>query len=338
MTAKSACGAMVTMVIVIVALGMALMYSIGLGAALFLGVPLAAGTIAIAVIVRAGMTGAQAEQNAEQERNDAADALKQSAAELAKAQEEHRKLSADSARATASLEAELDELVALMQSLAAGDLASAKRARLSGARASAAFEAASGLRQINADARSLVSAMLSGDFKRTVNAELYKGEWNKLLGDLNRAMAAAADVITQTKAVCDGFAQGTLGGKVDADARGELQLLKSSVNNAAQNLSKYVSNIADALGRSGARGRSFAEMPGDFAAIKSAISATEGTTAIATPKVSLSAAATAGTAISRTSGAKPVKEGENRFSGAPKVNDMTRNAAIEFNRKDFGKY
>ena len=336
MTVKSACGTMIAMVITIAALGAIVLRLMELNMLMFIGIPIMFAIIAIAVIAhfRAGAT--KAEINAAQERNDAAQTLKETETQLSVAMETHKKQSSDSAAAVAALEADLSELVSMLDAILAGDFSAAKRVRLRGIHSKNASSFASGMAEICADMQSVATALSAGDLKRSLNAARFHGDWNKMAHNVNSGLSNIAAVVAQTKAVCDSFTQGNLNGKVEADARGDLLALKTAVNNAAQNLSKYAANIGEIIQREGQRGKGFLELPGDFAYLKSVISSAIGNTS--TPTTPIKVVAPSQNAVSRTSGARTIADGAGRFSGAPRVNDAGHNAAFDFNRKDFGKY
>jgi len=336
MTVKSACGGMVVMVIVIAVLGAVVMHLMELNVFLFVGIPFVSGAIAIALIMQARAAAVKAEAVAEQERTDTALALKETNANLTAATEAGKKQATESVAAIAVLEADLSELVSLMQAVLAGDFVTAKRVRLRSEHNKNAAEFASGMAEVNVELRGAATALSSGDLRRAVNADKLKGEWNKLAQDLNRGLADAAAVTAQAKTACDSFAQGILSGRVEADARGDLQALKAAVNNASANLSKYVANVGETIKHESTRGRGFVELPGDFAYLKSAITAAMGATTV--PTTPIRTAAASNLPATRTSGARAVADSGSRFSGAARVNDSSRSTAFEFDRKDFGKY
>lgn len=254
--------------------------------------------------------------------------LNQSFVALAEAEVEQGRLSSQSAATIASLESELNEINSLITKLTNGDFSAVTQNWGKTLRSNAAKDLFVYLGEICGDLRGLAASGANGNLKAVLGVEKYRGDWQKMAEEINRAVATFVLPIEQARIVCEGFAQGKLDGKITAETRGDLQLLKTAVNNASGSLSKYVNGIAQALQGAASKGRSYAELPGDFAPLKDAISAVAD---LINQKPSVREN-TAGAATSRSGDLSA------RFSGAAKKYTALPNMNFDFKRKDFGKY
>lgn len=272
------------------------------------------------------------------------DGLAEVAANMKVLQDANSRLTASSSAAISALEAEIGEITAAMAKFAEGDFTVESQYRQRRSQNKSADILAGKLRDICADVQNVAASIATGNFKNAIDASKYNGEWQKLALGMNRAAESVALPLTQVKAACEGLAQGKLGVKVTADAKGELLQLKTAANNATSNLAKYVANIAHALENAGPRARTLSDFPNDFGSVKLAITKinerlgggkTGPDTGIRTQ--SLSAGADGTPAAKKQAAGADIKS---KFSGAAKFKgDVVKSdVKADFNRSDFGKY
>ena len=205
------------------------------------------------------------------------------------------------------------------------------------------------LNEISTDVYSLASSASAGNFKKSMDAEKYNGNWKKLAHSLDELLNSLVLPIKQTREMLDAVAAGKLNVKVSADAKGEFLKLKTSANNAAAALAKYVKTIVHALENIDKKSKLLSELPQDFTPIKSAIS-NLGTGAANAASVMPASKDRAINAVPKNmnkaenmqtnQGRDGSKGASKRVSGAMRVSGMDTNAGgtPSYMKPDFGKY
>jgi len=209
-----------------------------------------------------------------------------------------------------------------------------------------AFVLARTLHENVADMQGLAAAIAAGDFSKRLTAEKYGGDWKKLADAMNKMADALAEPVEQARSAMDAIVAGNLGVKISADARGELLKLKTSTNNATTSLAKHVKTIIHAVENINKKPRLLADLPQDFAPIKTAI--VEASESIAKDRDGSARPAIAPGPLSRRSAATNTSTTEcqrdlqahKKFSGALKLDGTQINTqgTPDYMKSDFGKY
>jgi len=259
--------------------------------------------------------------------------LTQIAANLEKTGKDHDAFVKSSDKAVLDLETELKNMLAAVEKLAAGEFATSGGYSQKSQYAKATDELASTLRDICGETSGVIGRAAQGDFNKSFDTNKYKGQWSKLSQEIARLQAASLP-ITQAKAVLDGLAQGKFDVKVNADAQGDLLQLKTAANGAAAALQKHVAAIISTI-ENASRGRTHVDLPGAFAPIKAAITATQPQAAPAATRAPIQRSFSA----AEKAGQKPGIDSARKFSGAAKtVSAPHTKGEPDYTKSDFGKY
>jgi methyl-accepting chemotaxis protein len=168
------------------------------------------------------------------------------------------------------------DLCDVLQHFGAGDFA-AVYARLPGKKAmlnEAVEELRADVKAVDREIVALAAAAVSGNLRARSNAENFKGDWKKLLTDLNSVMDAIVEPINESSDILETMATGHLSVKTGGNYKGDFQKIENSIIAMQRAISSYISEISDILTKISSKDLNVSinrEYIGDFSAIKDAI-------------------------------------------------------------------
>lgn len=130
------------------------------------------------------------------------------------------------------------------------------------------------LQGISNEMAKLVRHASKGDLTTRANADIYHGDWEQLLNQLNDLMEVVAVPIEEASVVLDEVSKGNLSIKIEGDYEGAFLDIKNSINHTVLELSSYISEITkvlDKLANKDLTARVKGEFLGDFIAIRNSI-------------------------------------------------------------------
>lgn len=104
------------------------------------------------------------------------------------------------------------------------------------------------LQSISGDVSSLISDALGGKLSSRADVQKYRGDWARLLSDLNKLMEAIVAPIDEAADVLKQVSVGNFDNKVEGNYQGDFLLIKNSINDTVTNVAAYINEISDVLG------------------------------------------------------------------------------------------
>ncbi|MCL1924172.1 MAG: methyl-accepting chemotaxis protein [Defluviitaleaceae bacterium] len=104
------------------------------------------------------------------------------------------------------------------------------------------------LKEISREISFLASAASSGDLGQQASADKYKGDWNIMLNQLNLLIANLVNPVNEIKVSLYELSNGNFV-KMKGSYQGEFEELKTMVNQTIDNMSTYIVEISEILGR-----------------------------------------------------------------------------------------
>ncbi|MDR3091113.1 MAG: methyl-accepting chemotaxis protein [Clostridiales bacterium] len=130
------------------------------------------------------------------------------------------------------------------------------------------------LNKLSADVNELISEAARGELDVSVDASLYKGEWNKIAVGLSSLIKIVYAAISDIGSVLEELSKGNLGVSVERGYKGDFHKMAEAMNITIKTISGYVNNISDILIKMAAQDlnqRVAMDYIGDYAPIKSAL-------------------------------------------------------------------
>lgn len=90
----------------------------------------------------------------------------------------------------------------------------------------------------------LAVSVIEGDLSVRVDADKFKGEYSRIIRDMNRIMGAVEAPIVESSKVLQAFSQGNLTVAVTGEYKGEYNLIKTSLNQAITSFHKLLGEIS----------------------------------------------------------------------------------------------
>ncbi|MCL2611022.1 MAG: methyl-accepting chemotaxis protein, partial [Defluviitaleaceae bacterium] len=112
-----------------------------------------------------------------------------------------------------------------------------------------------------------------GDLSHRAEAEKYTGNWKKILNELNILISNIVDPFTEFKVSLEALSQGNFV-KMQGDYEGEFKTLKMTTNTTIDNLSIYIAEISEVLGKIASKNLDQSitrEYVGEFSKIKNSL-------------------------------------------------------------------
>lgn len=130
------------------------------------------------------------------------------------------------------------------------------------------------LKNVNNEIESLAGKALDGQLAARANADIFEGDWKKLLTDLNAVMDAVITPINESSDVLRAMAAGNFHARVKGGYKGDFALIKDSLNSTQEAISSYISEIGEILGEVSNQNLNVSinkQYIGDFSVIKDSI-------------------------------------------------------------------
>jgi methyl-accepting chemotaxis protein len=86
-----------------------------------------------------------------------------------------------------------------------------------------------------------------GDLSFKIDAEAYKGDWAKVMTELNGILTAVATPISETMWILTEISKGNFNQRVNSAYKGEFDRIKNSANTTAETIQSYIGEITDVL-------------------------------------------------------------------------------------------
>lgn len=132
------------------------------------------------------------------------------------------------------------------------------------------------LDNINREINSLTVTALQGNLSAHANEADFRGNWAKMITNMNSLIAAFAVPIQEASGVLKKISDGDLSAKMDGEYKGDFSLIKNSLNRTVDELSEYIKEISKTLETVSKRDFSVRigkEFLGDFNGIKTSLNA-----------------------------------------------------------------
>ena len=112
------------------------------------------------------------------------------------------------------------------------------------------------LQEVLQQVSSLIQAAHEGELTRRLDSKSWSGAWAELLDNINAMLEAITAPVNEAGTVLAQVARGDLRRRVEGDYRGDHQVLKNSINQVVDSLSRTISKVsdtADSTARTGAQ-------------------------------------------------------------------------------------
>ncbi|MDR1913711.1 MAG: methyl-accepting chemotaxis protein [Clostridiales bacterium] len=103
------------------------------------------------------------------------------------------------------------------------------------------------LKEINGEIDILVQKAVAGELSSRANTKNFKGDWKKMLEELNSLMDSIISPINEAAVVLRHVSQGYFDLKIEGEYQGDFMLIKNSINETITNISSYINEISSVL-------------------------------------------------------------------------------------------
>lgn len=103
------------------------------------------------------------------------------------------------------------------------------------------------LKKVNSEIDILAEAALEGNLLAKANTNELKGDWNKILNNLNNVMKAIVIPIKEASDVLIELSKGNLKVKMEGNYKGDFALIKTTMNSTIVELESYIDEISSTL-------------------------------------------------------------------------------------------
>ncbi|MDR1688973.1 MAG: methyl-accepting chemotaxis protein [Clostridiales bacterium] len=100
---------------------------------------------------------------------------------------------------------------------------------------------------VNDNINSLVRGAIEGKLSNRIDTDKYKGDWAKLMGEMNSLMEAIAAPIAEASEVMTKVSEGNFKETMKGNYNGEFLSIKESINTTVKNISSYIDEISSTL-------------------------------------------------------------------------------------------
>ena len=127
---------------------------------------------------------------------------------------------------------------------------------------------------VNKEISILIKSVNDGNLVYRCDASTFKGDWRKMLEDLNTLMVEVQRPISEVNSILQEVSQGDFSRKITETYKGDFNVIKNSINFTTTNLTNYIQEIAkvlDKIANSDLQVEIETNFLGEFAQIKTSI-------------------------------------------------------------------
>lgn len=130
------------------------------------------------------------------------------------------------------------------------------------------------LKSVYREISSFVENAVNGELEQKADENKYKGDWLKLIKQLNSLLLAINEPIIETEKSLESMAKGKMNVKINGEYKGAFERMKDAVNYTAENNSLYINEISEILTKMAGQDLNITierEYIGDYKNIKNAL-------------------------------------------------------------------